>query len=68
MDRETAWLIEIEQSARNGPPVFWGVEEGYPGWTADHNYAKRFDSKEAAEQEASDLGLNDFIVAEHAWQ
>lgn len=66
--RETAWLIEKAQHARSGPPVYWGREDGEPRWTAEHQYAKRFETKEAAEKEADGCGLQDWIVAEHAWQ
>lgn len=66
--REAAWLIEKEQHARNGGPLYWGTEDGEPRWTAEHQYAKRFETKEAAEREAEGCGLNDWFVAEHAWQ
>jgi hypothetical protein len=64
---ETAWLIELAQHARSGPPFYWGWEDGNPAWTAEHQYAKRFVSKEDAEKEADGCGLEDWVVAEHAW-
>lgn len=65
--QEVAWLIEIEQAARSGPPFYWGWEDGEPGWTAEHQNAKRFATKEAAEREADGCGLDDWVVVEHAW-
>lgn len=65
MNRETAFLIE-----RRFPSglCFWGTDEGEPGWTHDHMQARRYCSKADAEKDASDMGLEDWSVYEHAWQ
>lgn len=66
---EIAWLIERPQHARPGcGPVYFGWEEGRPGWTADINYAIRSETKDEAEQFANDIGIDDWIVVEHAFE
>lgn len=66
MTARIAWLIELPQSARSGLTFYFGWEEGKPGWTADINHAIESETKDEAEQFASDIGLRDWTVVEHA--
>jgi len=63
-NHETAWLIE--RSTERGP-CWWGQDDGEHAWTHDHMQARRYCSKEDAERDASDMGLDDWFVCEHAW-
>lgn len=60
------WLIEHPDNGSKSP-FYLGWEEGQPGWTGDIKEAFKFQTSEAAEKLAGEVGLTDWRVADHKW-
>lgn len=61
-----AWVIEHPDNG-NQTPLYWGHEEGQPGWTSDIRHAFRFDTQEDAEHRAGGHGIPDYRIVDHKW-
>lgn len=62
---DVAWLIERPVPGER--PEWWGWDEGREAWTGDHQDARRFATKEAAQEVADVFGFEDFTITEHVW-
>ena len=60
------WAIEHPENGKQRP-FYWGIEEGEQGWTTDIRWAFKFDTKDAAEKHASDIGIPDYQIRDHKW-
>lgn len=60
------WLIEHPNNG-NQTPFYWGNEEGEQAWTADIEAAFKFETADAAEQYAGDVGIPDYRIVDHKW-
>lgn len=69
---DVAWLIELPQEHRDGPPEYWSAvdhdgDRNIYGWDRDVNHAMRFGSEEAAQTYIGVFDIEHAVAVEHAW-